>query len=76
MAYYVSIQTGSGLYADWHIPSVSIKRSVPLKLQYARKVTSNPKPGLGGSSVLLKVHSAPLESEEAKAWSRGQVPAP
>jgi hypothetical protein len=76
MAYYVTIETGSGLYADWHIPNLSINRSTALNLQYARKRAAKPNPRLGASSVMLKVHSAPIQSEMAGAWKRGQVPAP
>jgi len=76
MAYYVSMETGSGLYADWHIPRLNIKGSQVLKTQYARKRVNQPKRGLGAASVRLEVHSAPIGSDEAKAWSRGQVPAP
>lgn len=76
MAYYVTIETGSGLYAEWFIPNLSINRSTPLKSQYARKPVSTPKANLGASSVMINVHSAPVESEKAKTWARGSVPAP
>ncbi|MCA9072812.1 MAG: DUF1570 domain-containing protein, partial [Planctomycetaceae bacterium] len=76
MAYYVTIETGSGLYADWLIPNLGINRSTNLKSQYARKRVSNPNPGLGATAVVINVHSAPVESDEAKAWARGNVPAP
>lgn len=76
MAYYVTIETGAGLYADWLIPNLSVKRNTTLKSQYARKRVSNPKPNLRATSVTISVHSVPVDSDEAKAWARGNVPAP
>ncbi len=76
MAYYVTLETGSGLYADWHIPNLAVKRSTALKPQYARKQAANPNPRFGATGVLLKVHSAAVDSDQANSWKRGQVPAP
>jgi hypothetical protein len=76
MAYYVTLESGTGLYADWHIQSLPIKRSAPLKATYAQKRAANPDPRLGVAGVMLKVHSAPVDSDQANAWKRGQVPSP
>jgi hypothetical protein len=76
MAYYITIESGSGVYADWHIPSLAMKRSTQLNPQFARKRVARPKPGLGPTAVMLRVHSTLVDSETAQAWKRGQVPAP
>ncbi len=76
MAYYITMQTGSGLYAEWHIPDLAMRKTMPLKRQFARKPVARPAPGLGPTSVLLRVHSTPVDSEKAQAWKRGQVPSP
>ncbi len=75
MAYYITMETDAGLYADWHISSLSIKRSLTLKPQIAKKQVTNFKRRPPGT-VALTVHAAPAISETAQTWKRGQLPRP
>jgi hypothetical protein len=75
MSYYVAVVTGSGEYADWHLPGLSIRKSVPLSRQFATKRLAGGGPGTPGTFRVL-IQSAPAASDEAAAWKRGQLPTP
>jgi hypothetical protein len=73
MSYYVAVVTGTGEYADWHLPNLSIRKSVPLQRQFAAKRLAGGGLGTPGTFRVL-IQSTPAGSDEAAAWKRGQLP--
>ena len=75
LAFYVTVETETGTYAEWMIPNLEVNKSVPLAPQVVSKVMEG---APGGPSRTFRVHvkSVPAESEEAAAWKQGRVPAP
>ncbi len=72
---YVTVETDSGTYAEWLIPSLASGKTASLKPAVANRVA----PGrAGGPSRAYRVHvrSALPGSQEAKAWIDGEVPGP
>lgn len=75
LAYHVTIETTAGMYAEWYLPSLRMKKAAPLKLQRVDKLMKNA-PGGIASSFRVRVRSVPPDSEAAKSWKRGQLPVP
>ena len=67
MAYHVTVETESGMYAEWHFPSLDVQKQVPLP---AQNVTKRMLGAPGGRSQTFRVHvrSLPAGSEQADAW--------
>ncbi|WP_437201484.1 DUF1570 domain-containing protein [Planctomicrobium sp. SH664] len=75
MSFYVTVETESGVYADWLLHDVKPGERKALVQQIAAKVI----PGMSGGSpetFRVLVRSAPAASEIAQKWNRGQVPGP
>ena len=75
MTFYVTVETQSGLYADWLVPDLrpTQKQSLPMQ------IVSKPIPGAsGGPSGQYRVfiRSVPASSRESTAWKNGTLPAP
>ena len=75
MSFHVIIETETGLYADWYVPSLSINRVAPLPLQQVRKTLPNA-PGGHSGTFRVRVRSVPPDSEEGQRWKRGELPVP
>ena len=73
MSFHVVVETGTGMYADWYIPSVAINRTAPLPVQQVRKTLPNA-PGGNSSTFRVRIRSVPPDSEEGQRWKRGQLP--
>ncbi len=76
MAYYVTVESGTGVYAEWFIPNLSIHRTTPLAPQLARKRVANPNPRLEANSVMLTVHSAPCSRNKLPPGNEAKFPLP
>jgi hypothetical protein len=75
MTYYVTVETGGGVYADWLVPDVRPNQQVKLPAQLAAK----PLPGAATGSpnqYRVFVKSVPANSPDANQWKNGQVPGP
>jgi hypothetical protein len=75
MTFYVTVETGGGVYADWLVPDVRPNQQVKLPTQLAAK------PLQGGSAgapnqYRVFVKSVPANSPDADQWKSGQVPGP
>jgi hypothetical protein len=75
MAYHITVETNSGLYADWYLPSLRMNKTFTLKQQPVRKRMTNAPGGLS-RTFRVKVRSAAPSSAEAQKWKRGQLPVP
>ena len=75
LAFYVTVETETGTYAEWLIPSLEVNKTIPLAPQVVSKVMEG---ATGGASRTFRVHvkSVPSDSEEAAAWKKGQIPLP
>ena len=73
LAFYVTVETETGTYAEWLLSAVDVNKTVPLPAQVVQKVMEG---APGGPSRTFRVHvkSVPSDSEDAAAWKRGQVP--
>ncbi|WP_437187302.1 DUF1570 domain-containing protein [Planctomicrobium sp. SH668] len=75
MSFYVTVETGNGLYADWLIPDLNPNQSKTLPRQLAVK----PVPGAEGGradTFRVFVRSVPAESAESIDWKQGKTPSP
>ncbi len=75
MAYYVTVVTGSGEFADWFIPDLTIRKTQRLPLQFVQKRIVGAGGGPAGT-FRVKIQSAIADSDTANAWKRGQLPSP
>jgi hypothetical protein len=75
MAYHITVETNSGMYADWYLPSLPMNKAVTLKQQPVQKRMDNA-PGGHSSTFRVKVRSIAPSSAEAENWKRGQLPVP
>ena len=75
MSYHVTVETDSGTYADWHVPSLDILKTVPLKSQVARKMMRGA-PGGPSRTFRVRVRSVTPDSRDAELWKAGQLPVP
>lgn len=75
MSYHVTVETDAGVYADWHIHNLEIRKSVPLQKQFAAKRMVNA-PGGFPRTFRVKVQSVPPDSREAETWKAGNLPVP
>lgn len=75
LAFYVTVETETGTYAEWLLPAVDVNKTVPLPAQVVQKTMEG---APGGPSRTFRVHvkSVSSDSEEAADWKRGQVPFP
>lgn len=73
--FYLTLETGSGLYADWLIPDLQPEKVVPLESQVASKQFSPEIQGSPGSFRVF-VRSVPADSDVAEQWKSGRVPGP
>jgi hypothetical protein len=73
LAYYVSVHTEGGMYADWILPAVSSLKTYPL----ARQPVLKRGPGASGppgDRYWVEVTAAMPESPEVSEWRQGKVP--
>jgi len=75
MTFYITLETGSGIYTDWLIPNLRPGQKRPLPKQIANKRSPNAANGDPGT-YRVWVRSSPSQSDRAKAWNSGQVPGP
>lgn len=75
MTFHITVETDSGMYADWVLPRLKMNRTVSLQQQRVGKLMKN---GRGGSSrtFRVKVRAVAPESAEAQRWKRGGPPVP
>lgn len=75
MTFYVTVETESGIYADWLIHDLRPNQQRTLDRQVASKIAPN---GGGGTSSRFRVwiRSVPADSSTAEEWKRGKVPGP
>ena len=73
LAYYVTLQTDGGLYAQWHLPSVKSLEKRTLNERLVEKVVDGG-PGKTGNSYRVEVTCALPDSPEAERWRRGEFP--
>jgi hypothetical protein len=76
MSFHVTAETDGGTYADWHIPSLEIGKSISLEQQIASKLMGGVKQHGKSKTFRVKIHAAPPESEEAGKWRNGALPVP
>jgi hypothetical protein len=75
MAFHVTVQTDAGTYCDWYVPSLDMQKSTPLELKYVVKQMRG-SPGGPSRAFVVKIRSAPPDSDTAAEWKRGRLPAP
>lgn len=76
MAFYVTVETDGGAYAEWHVGSLDVGRTRSLELQYPTKTMRGVRSTGKSSTFRVRIRSAPPDSEEAESWRRGELPAP
>jgi hypothetical protein len=76
MAFYVTVETDGGTYAEWHVGSLDVGKTAPLELQFPTKTMRGVRSPGKSSTFRVRIRSAPADSEEADAWRRGAYPAP
>ncbi|MCA8998406.1 MAG: DUF1570 domain-containing protein [Planctomycetaceae bacterium] len=75
LTFYVTVETESGMYADWLIPNLKPNQQANLTRQLAQKQA----PGANGgaaSRFRVWIRSTPADSDTAKKWESGDVPGP
>jgi hypothetical protein len=75
LAFYVTVETETGTYAEWLLPAVDVNKTVPLPAQVVR-LTMEGAPGGASRTFRVHVKSVPSDSEEAAGWKQGRVPMP
>lgn len=75
MAYYITIETNAGLYADWYIPRLPSRRTTNLKPQIVRKRMANA-PGGYSATFRVRVRAVTPDSDAAKGWRENKFPVP
>ncbi len=75
LSFVVTVETGAGMYAQWHVPDLVMQKKARLPMKYVTKVMP------GGSrspsdGYRVRIRSVPAESKEAEAWSAGKLPIP
>ena len=75
MSFHVTVETDSGKYAEWYIPSLGINKTTRLLPQFAAKMMQNARGG-NSNAFLVKVRSTTPDSDEARRWKSGQLPIP
>lgn len=75
LAFHVTVETASGMYAEWHLPKLAIRKTAALKLQRVAKRMKNG-PGGPAKTFFVRVRSVPPQSAEAVRWNRGELPVP
>jgi hypothetical protein len=75
MSYHVTVETDAGTYADWHVPSLDMLKTAPLKKQYAQKLMRGARGG-PSQTFRVRVRSVIPGSREAEQWKAGQLPVP
>ncbi len=75
LAFYVTVETDSGMYAQWYLPDVGILKRTPLKRQFVDKIM----PGGARSAsneYRVRIRYAPVGSSDAEKWAAGEFPVP
>jgi hypothetical protein len=75
MSFYVTVETDSGTYAEWYVPTVTQQKIVPLAKQVARKRMKGA-PGGPSRTFRVKVRTAVPDSDLGKTWQNGERPVP
>jgi len=87
MAFHVTVETDAATYADWYVPKLDLRKSMPLPAQNVVKpmdVAAAALPhvaaarglGQGPRTFRVRIRSAPADSDEARGWSSGKLPKP
>lgn len=75
MTFYVTVETGEGLYTEWVLPDVAPGRKLTLNDQpVARRYL--PAVRMAPGSYQVSIRSTPSGSRAAQAWEAGNVPGP
>ncbi len=74
-AYYVTVQTTGGLYAEWFLPSVGSKQTAALPKQFVMKRIPGA-PGTESQSFWVDVKSALPDSDVVAGWKEHGFPTP
>ncbi len=74
-AYYVTVQTTGGLYAEWFLPSVGSKQTASLPQQFVMKRVPGA-PGTDSQSYWVDVKSALPDSDVVSGWKENGFPTP
>lgn len=75
MTFYVTLETTSGVYADWLVEDLAPGRTKPLEKQVANKLAPGA-PGGQANSYRVFIRSVPSGSREAEKWKAGDIPGP
>jgi hypothetical protein len=76
MAYYVTVETDAGTYADWHIPNLDVQKTAPLPKQIVVKAMRGAPAAGRASKFRVHIRSTPVDSAEAAEWKKGKLPEP
>jgi len=75
MTFYVTVETESGLYADWLVPDLKPTQKQALPTQIVTKQITRDSRG-NSSQYRVFIRSVPASSPEAAAWKNGELPSP
>lgn len=75
MSFYVTIESDSGIYAEWYLPNATPRQITPMPKQVLAKKIRNAPAG-PGRTFRINVKTAVPDSETGKAWQRGEYPVP
>lgn len=75
MTFYVTLETESGLYADWLVPDLKPTQKQPLPTQVVTKSIGRAARG-SPTQYRVFIRSVPAGSPESTAWKNGQLPPP
>lgn len=75
MTFYVTVETESGMYADWLVPDLRPTQKQSLPVQVVTKMISREQAG-SSRQYRVFIRSVPAASREAAAWKSGQLPPP
>lgn len=75
MAFYVTVQTEVGTYAEWYVKEVGINKTTPLPKQIVQRVMQNARGG-PSRTFRVRVKAAVPDGPTGEAWERGDLPRP
>lgn len=81
MCFLITVETTTGKYAEWYQPNVGPSKSINLKKQFTvKRMKGAPaaaqEQGAAPARFRVKVKAVVPESDQAKAWQRGELPVP
>lgn len=75
MTFYVTVETETGMYADWLVPDLKPRERQILPVQLVTKSFPRRERGNPGRFQVF-IRSTPASSNQAALWKEGQLPAP